>query len=935
MGSQQNGNSSVRVAVRIRPLSAKEIGTDTCVHVLPQEAGTSRLNSSPHFQTIQVGENELSQKFTFDHVFPPTTNQKEFYSICVLSLVHSCLEGYNATIFAYGQTGSGKTHTMMGDIGPHDDEAGVILRASEDIFLGLEQRAESQNLQASSARSPQSDTVHSKYSSLVPPSSKPSFEYQVKVQFIEIYGEEIHDLVVEEFSDQTQSFYREVSVKRHLSRQRSTVKKTRQLVIHDGKAGEDAEVIGACQAKVQSSEEALKYLQRGMKMRRTEQTAMNAESSRSHAIFTLVIQQTQRKSSTEAGDVIKMEMKTSKIHFVDLAGSERIKSTQARGKRIQEGININKGLFVLGNVISSLSNESKRNKIHVPYRDSKLTRLLKGSLGGNHRTLMIGCSSPSNYNKNETLNTLRYANRAKNIQNHARVNIDASSRVINELKDKVTTLAMELLRVQSMDRSDDSECPFSKEFLVDLIRASGTSSKLLSTRPSTAPDLTVTSPLPIQRERSQSDIDIGNTQQLPTKLYELPEELIEGSKIIDTFRNGDAGRDEQSAMYNLVCSSVRDLPPIGYIEGGVVEIGDVDIKLHKCRRLAWHESVEMATRDNEELGDDESVEFEISDYEVNESKTIALYDTMHASMRDVLDGVRNIYDTENLQPHVSNNSDPTQRAEEQDEYSPHKHSGDGKELEKTIDFDTNENKAIVQHDYMQGALKVIDGINIIQPHGSNNPNSTHKVKVKHEYSPYKRNNESEELEKIRHVEMKDYKTIIPYDSVHAPIEDIHVVRNTKNIEIIQLRIGDSPNSTTKVEVKDKCSPHKRRDLTDTYIGNVDKCFHPNVNRDRIISEYRNGYEELKLDNEIKVIKYKIKNYTDEKKYLDDIVKRLGQESVQSIEVENCVSVTEESIAKLQKKLNALLGLPNARFQARQIRSFFMYLVVFISLLILR
>merc|ERR1719491_319454 len=146
-------------------------------------------------------------------------------------------------------------------------------------------------------------------------------------------------------------------------------------------------------------------------MRRTEQTAMNAASSRSHAIFTLVIQQTQRKVSIEAGDAIGVvqesvvEMKTSKIHFVDLAGSERIKNAKTAGKRMKEGININMGLFALGNVISSLGNESKGNKGHVPYRASKLTQLLKGSLGGNHRTLMIGCASPRNSNRDETLST--------------------------------------------------------------------------------------------------------------------------------------------------------------------------------------------------------------------------------------------------------------------------------------------------------------------------------------------------------------------------------------------------------------------------------------------------------------------------------------------------------------------------------------------------
>merc|ERR1719491_2228160 len=140
----------------------------------------------------------------------------------------------------------------------------------------------------------------------------------------------------------------------------------------------------------------------------------------------------------------EIETKRSKFHFVDLAGSERQKRSQAVGKRLKEGININKGLLVLGNVISALGDPSKRGKTFVPYRDSKLTRLLKGSLGGNHKTLMIACVSPSSSNMEETLNCLRYANRAKNIQNNAVVNVDSGSRVVSELRAQVQALASEL-----------------------------------------------------------------------------------------------------------------------------------------------------------------------------------------------------------------------------------------------------------------------------------------------------------------------------------------------------------------------------------------------------------------------------------------------------------------------------------------------------------
>ena len=326
-------DSCVHVAVRIRPNSTPEGGT--CLRLVSQEGDDDTLDdeafvfdppiSAKEFQTIQIGENELSQNYTFDNVFPTSISQEGMYSACVASLVHSCLEGYNATIFAYGQTGSGKTHSMIGDLRPQQDEAGVIPRALEDIFYGLEQKAESQKLDISLPSSPHYDTPQNQL-----PTSKPPFEYQVRVQFLELYGEEIHDLVGEETEDQPQSSDKGTSRKKIRSRSKSSTKMTGCLAVRDGKVGEDAEVIGACNVKVHSAEEALNSLRYGMARRRTEKTAMNSESSRSHAIFTLVIQQTQRKPSVRNESV---EMKTSKIHFVDLAGSERIKSAKTKGKR--------------------------------------------------------------------------------------------------------------------------------------------------------------------------------------------------------------------------------------------------------------------------------------------------------------------------------------------------------------------------------------------------------------------------------------------------------------------------------------------------------------------------------------------------------------------------------------------------------------------------
>jgi hypothetical protein len=232
------------------------------------------------------------------------------------------------------------------------------------------------------------------------------------------------------------------------------------LTIRDVGLDDEPEVLGSTKHKVESAEEALLCLSRGMMRRVTGATAMNASSSRSHAILSVLVEQTttlEEPSCTEQTQPMQhVQVKRSKFNFVDLAGSERQKRTQAEGQRLKEGIDINKGLLVLGNVISALGDPKKAGKFFVPYRDSKLTRLLKGSLGGNHKTLMIACVSPSSSNLEESLNCLRYANRAKNIQNNAVVNIDSGSRLVAELREQVQTLATDLLRAKEGDVSEGS-----------------------------------------------------------------------------------------------------------------------------------------------------------------------------------------------------------------------------------------------------------------------------------------------------------------------------------------------------------------------------------------------------------------------------------------------------------------------------------------------
>ena len=433
----REGSSSVRVAVRIRPFLPSEAGTSGVVDVQPPQDHSEHSDHSdgPHHSdhseprkggggrgrsrrrrrplslptTLQMG-GPAGPRFTYDAIHPPGTSQADLYLETVAPLVRQCLRGYNATVLAYGQTGSGKTYTILGpQLASADESSGIIPRALRDLFEVLEG------------------------SRLNPPKST-AYAYEVRLQFLELYGEEIRDLLVPHSPG---------------------------LRIRDvggggdkgGGAGEP-EVVGASEVVAGTAREALLCLARGMLRRVTGATAMNAESSRSHAIMTAIVEQTATTTVPDGDgadeDGREASFTRSKFHFVDLAGSERARRTQATGHRLKEGIDINKGLLVLGNVISALGDRAKVGRTFVPYRDSKLTRLLRGSLGGNHRTLMVACVSPSSSNFDESLNCLRYANRARNIQNRAIVNVDPTTRLVSELRGRVRALAVELLRVRAV-----------------------------------------------------------------------------------------------------------------------------------------------------------------------------------------------------------------------------------------------------------------------------------------------------------------------------------------------------------------------------------------------------------------------------------------------------------------------------------------------------
>ncbi|KAB5520273.1 hypothetical protein DKX38_024592 [Salix brachista] len=373
---------NVQVIVRCRPLSEDELRIHTPV-VISCNEGRREVSAVQNIANKQIDRN-----FLFDKVFGPTSKQKELYDSAVSPIVYEVLEGYNCTIFAYGQTGTGKTYTMEGGArkknGEFPSDAGVIPRAVKQIFEILE----AQNA-----------------------------EYNMKVTFLELYNEEISDLLAPE---ETSKFIDDKS-------------KKPIALMEDGKGG--VFVRGLEEEIVCTANEIYKILDKGSAKRRTAETLLNKQSSRSHSIFSITIH---IKECTPEGEEM---IKCGKLNLVDLAGSENISRSGAREGRAREAGEINKSLLTLGRVINALVEHSG----HVPYRDSKLTRLLRDSLGGKTKTCIIATISPSIHSLEETLSTLDYAHRAKNIKNKPEINQKMmKSAMIKDLYSEIDRLKQEV-----------------------------------------------------------------------------------------------------------------------------------------------------------------------------------------------------------------------------------------------------------------------------------------------------------------------------------------------------------------------------------------------------------------------------------------------------------------------------------------------------------
>ncbi|KAG0613527.1 hypothetical protein M758_6G110100 [Ceratodon purpureus] len=394
---ESEATQAVQVALNIRPLIPLERvqGCKECITVVPGEP------------QVQIGHHS----FTFDYVFGSSaTPLPAIFDKCVKPLVEGLFHGYNATVLAYGQTGSGKTYTMGTGYTVGGSTDGVIPQVMQTVFKRIE-------------------------------TLKHKADFQLRVSFIEILKEEIHDLLDPNPPSTEYIFGGGLKA--------LAVGKP-PIQIRETTAG-GITLMGVTEADVKSLEEMAAYLEHGSLCRATGSTNMNSHSSRSHAIFTITLEQRRKWDPLPDGGNPSLEdcnedYLCAKLHLVDLAGSERAKRTGADGLRFKEGVHINRGLLALGNVISALGDEKKRREGgHVPYRDSKLTRLLQDSLGGNSRTVMIACVSPADVNGEESINTLKYANRARNIRNKPTVNRDPLAAEMQRMRQQLELMQAELL----------------------------------------------------------------------------------------------------------------------------------------------------------------------------------------------------------------------------------------------------------------------------------------------------------------------------------------------------------------------------------------------------------------------------------------------------------------------------------------------------------
>ncbi|KAK0175421.1 hypothetical protein PV327_009172 [Microctonus hyperodae] len=458
------GTQCVQVVVRCRPMDEKETSRNfsRVVEISPSRGVVEIRNPR------EDPSKDNSKIFTFDAVYDWHSSQQDIYEETVRPLVSSVLDGFNGTIFAYGQTGTGKTYTMEGSKS-NVDRRGIIPRSFEHIFNHI---GRSENMQ-----------------------------YLVRASYLEIYQEEIRDLL--HFDQSLRFELKEKPESGVFVKDLSTV---------------------VCK----SAQEIQQLMNRGNLNRTIGATNMNEHSSRSHAIFLITIEMGSLDNGENSGGI-----RVGRLNLVDLAGSERQSKTGSCGDRLKEASKINLSLSALGNVISALV-DGKTS--HVPYRDSKLTRLLQDSLGGNSKTIMVANIGPASYNYDETLTTLRYANRAKNIKNKPRINEDPKDALLRQYQEEISRLREKLaLKGPTMKkkkkprkkRDDDDESESECDDSRDDNRISDTEKKLIMEQ--------------LKAEKQE-------TENLITRIKELESKMLCGGKNIVDHTNEQQRALEQRAQ---------------------------------------------------------------------------------------------------------------------------------------------------------------------------------------------------------------------------------------------------------------------------------------------------------------------------------------------------------------------------------------------------
>ena len=455
-----SSDDSILVAARFRPLSSPEVDSGVRQCVKCRAAPPSTVCNEVE---VSAADDGVTHAFDFKRVFGTDATQKEVYDVIAKPIVEDVFHGYNGTVFAYGQTGSGKTHTMMGSGGHRYDVNEVSHSASPSAAV----------VAAEQHRGIIPRAVYDLFRLIDEADTNVSFE--VTLTFFEIYMERIRDLIEAN----------------HVN-----------LALREDIVNRCFYVDGLSCHSVTSPEEALRWIAIGTSNRAVASTRMNEMSSRSHTIMCLTV---------KSLDSLRGEQRTGKLFLVDLAGSEKVGKTRAEGLQLEEAKLINKSLTALGLVIATLS-ERKAQVGHVPYRDSKLTRVLQDSLGGNSKTSLIVCCAPGNNNDSETVSTLRFGARATNIRNRAIVNKDVS---LEELKLLLAKAEEEIRSLKAMLSRGERLGPSS-----DVVPTSPSSESATSA----TPDMDMLA-LSVKLEQQQS---LHNTEM--TALNEAMEEVREQAR---------------------------------------------------------------------------------------------------------------------------------------------------------------------------------------------------------------------------------------------------------------------------------------------------------------------------------------------------------------------------------------------------------------------